>query len=169
MDDKDSVYYYNDSSNYRAAKTVHGGRIRTNPVQVSSENNTQAEEAAESKTGSVLLIIFVSFVAVAMLGMVIYSFDRRNSAYNEVNSLNSKLSLAQAENVRLQTEIDNKLSAKNVEEYAENVLGMQKIDSSQIKYIKIHTDDVVNIPEQDPGVIGRIKIFFRDCVEYFRG
>jgi cell division protein FtsL len=169
MDDKDSVYYYNDSSNYRAVKTAHGGRVRSTPVQVSSQQEKQTKEQSENKSVSVILIIFVSLVAFAMLGMVIYSFNRRNSAYNEVNSLNTKLSLAQAENIRLQTEVDNKMSAKNVEEYAENVLGMQKIDSSQIKYIKIHTDDVVNIPEQDPGFIGRIKNFFRDCVEYFRG
>ena len=168
MDDKDSVYYYNDSSNYRV-KTAHGGRVRSTPVQVSSQQEKQTKEQSENKSVSVILIIFVSLVAFAMLGMVIYSFNRRNSAYNEVNSLNTKLSLAQAENIRLQTEVDNKMSAKNVEEYAENVLGMQKIDSSQIKYIKIHTDDVVNIPEQDPGFIGRIKNFFRDCVEYFRG
>lgn len=168
MNDKDSVYYYNDSSNYRAAN-VHKGRIRRNPVQVSSEAKKQANKNTESKTGSVILIIFISFVAVAMLGMVVYSFNRRSSAYNEVTALNSKLSLAQAENIRLQTEVDNKMSAKNVEEYAENVLGMQKIDSSQIKYIKIHTDDVVNIPEQDPSFVEKIKIFFRDCVEYFRG
>ncbi|MBR6385202.1 MAG: cell division protein FtsL [Ruminococcus sp.] len=169
MDDKDSVYYYNDSSNYRAANTVHNGRIRRNPVQVSSEPKKQTGESTESKTGSVILVIFISFVTVAMLGMVVYSFNRRSSAYNEVTALNSKLNLAQAENIRLQTEVDNKMSAKNVEEYAENVLGMQKIDSSQIKYIKIHTDDVVNIPEQDPSLGERIKIFFRDCVEYFRG
>ena len=169
MDDKDSVYYYNDSSNYRAASTVHAGRIRRKPVQVSSEQKTQTQESSENKSVSMILIIFVSLVALAMLGMVIYSFDRRNSAYNEVNALNAKLSFAQAENIRLQTEVDNKMSAKNVEEYAENVLGMQKIDSSQIKYIKIHTDDIVNIPEQDPGFIERVKIFIRDCVEYFRG
>ena len=169
MDDKDSVYYYNDSSNYRAVKTAHGGRIRQSPVQVSSDSKTQTQEQPENKSGSVVLIIFVSLVAFVMLGMVIYSFDRRNSAYNEVNALNTRLNLAQAENIRLQTEVDNKMSAKNVEEYAENVLGMQKIDSSQIKYIKIHTDDVVNIPEQDPGLVGRIRNFFMDCVEYFRG
>ena len=61
------------------------------------------------------------------------------------------------------------MSAKNIEKYAENVLKMQKIDSTQIKYIKIQTGDVVTIPEQEKGIIAKIKSFFDSCVEYFRG
>ena len=61
------------------------------------------------------------------------------------------------------------MSAKYVEDYAENVLGMKKMDSSQIKYIKTQTDDVVNIPEQKKGFFAKVKGFFESCVEYFRG
>ena len=46
---------------------------------------------------------------------------------------------------------------------------MQKIDSSQIKYIKIQTGDVVSIPAQEKGIAAKIKAFFDRCVEYFRG
>lgn len=89
--------------------------------------------------------------------------------YSRVSSLQSELNLAEAENARLQSELQAKVSAKNVEEYAENVLGMQKIDSSQIKYIEIQTDDVVNIPEQDQGILAKLRNFIDRCVEYFRG
>ena len=89
--------------------------------------------------------------------------------YNKVATLNNELELTKAENVRLQSELDSQVSAKNVEDYAENVLGMQKIDSSQIKYIKIQTGDVVSIPAQEKGIAAKIKAFFDRCVEYFRG
>ncbi len=123
----------------------------------------------ETKSGAVLSIVLVSVLAVILLGLVIYSLDRRSTMYSEVAALNNELTLAQAENVRLQSELEGKISAKNVEDYAENVLGMQKIDSSQIKYIEIQTDDVVNIPEQDEGILDKIGNFFDSCVEYFRG
>ncbi len=126
-------------------------------------------ESTEVKTGSLFSIVLVSALAVIMLGAVIYSLDRRNTMYNRVSELNSELNLAQAENVRLQSELDSKMSAKNVEDYAENVLGMQRIDSSQIQYIEIQTDDVVNIPEQDESLLAKFKRFFDNCVEYFRG
>ncbi|MBR6069570.1 MAG: cell division protein FtsL [Ruminococcus sp.] len=123
----------------------------------------------EAKRGSVFTIILVSALAVVLLGTVIYSLNRRNTMYSKVASLNSELNLAEAENVRLQSELEGKLSAKNIEDYAENVLGMKKIDSSQIKYIEIQTDDVVNIPQQDESILGKVKTFFEHCVEYFRG
>ena len=75
----------------------------------------------------------------------------------------------EAENVRLQSELESRMSAKNVEDYAENELGMRKIDSSQIKYIRIQTDDVVDIPQQDEGILAKVRAFFDSCVEYFRG
>ncbi len=125
--------------------------------------------STETKSGSVFSIVLVSALAVVMLGTVIYSFDRRNTMYNKVSSLNSELNFAEAENVRLQSELDSKMSAKNVEDYAENVLGMKKIDSSQIQYIEIQTDDVVNIPEQDESLLAKLKRLFDTCVEYFRG
>ena len=134
------------------------------------KGHSQGESGrAETKFGSVIAIIFVAALAALLLGTVIYSLDRRNTMYSRVAALNEELTYAEAENVRLQTELESKISAKNVEDYAENVLGMKKIDSSQIKYIEIQTDDVVSIPEQDDGLIAKIKKFLDRCVEYFRG
>lgn len=132
------------------------------------------EKAAEpdeggTGAGAVFLVILISLMAAALLAGVIISYNRRNSIYNEINERTSALNLAEAENVRLQSELESKMSAKNVEDYAENVLKMRKIDSSQIKYIKIQTEDVISIPEQDDGFLAKVKDFLSDCVEYFRG
>lgn len=124
---------------------------------------------SDVRAGSVLSVILISVLAVALLGSVVYSLDKRNTMYSEVASVNDELVLAKAENVRLQTELESKITAKNVEDYAENVLGMQKIDSSQIKYIEIQTNDIVNIPEQDEGLIAKTRKFLSKCLEYFRG
>lgn len=154
-----------DRENDKAEKARQKIEMKNNNV---SQDNI-AVQNNESKTGSVIMIILVSVLAAALLGSVIYTLDRRNTVYNKVTSLNKQLSLAEAENVRLQSELESKMSAKNVEDYAENVLGMKKMDSSQIKYIKIQTDDVVNIPEQEKGFFAKVRGFFDDCVEYFRG
>ena len=142
-------------------------------VKQQNKNNNSHKQGAtagnDSKSGSVISIMLIAILAVALLGTVIYSLDRRNTMYSRVSALTEELTYAQAENVRLQTELESKISAKNVEEYAENVLGMTKMDSSQIKYIEIQTDDVVSIPQQDEGIIAKIKKFFDYCVEYFRG
>ncbi|MDE5584443.1 MAG: hypothetical protein K2J08_12165 [Ruminococcus sp.] len=167
MNGSNVAYSYDDTANddFEEDNAERVPQARKN-IKVSRNSNRKNNE---SKNGSVLGIILISALAVVLLGSVIYMLDKRNSVYNEVADLNRQLNLAEAENVRLQSELESKMSAKNVEDYAENVLGMKKMDSSQIKYIKIQTDDVVNIPEQEQGITAKIKGFFEDCVEYFRG
>ena len=164
---ENSVYYYNEDPYEEDARedaevSENGDQLPDDDPQIHVRHN-------EARSGSVMTIILASILAALLLGSVIYTLDRRNTMYNKVASLNDELSLVEAENVRLQSELDSRMSAKNVEDYAENVLGMQKIDSSQIKYIKIQTGDVVNIPEQEKGIGAKIKSFFDRCVEYFRG
>lgn len=167
MAESNAAYYYEEPEN----DDFHEEEKPEPAISKAEEarENIKVKHNNEAKSGSVLVIILISIIAASMLGSVIYTLDRRNTVYNKVTSLNKQLNLAEAENVRLQSELESKMSAKNVEDYAENVLGMKKMDSSQIKYIKIQTDDVVNIPEQEKGFIAKVKGFFESCVEYFRG
>lgn len=166
MPERDSVYSYN--------ADVYGAKPAEDPESLQGHGSPAKRpqitmKRTEAKSGSVFTVILVSALAAVLLGTVIYSLNRRNTMYSRVSSLTNEMNLAEAENVRLQSELEGKLSAKNIEDYAENVLGMKKIDSSQIKYIEIQTDDVVSIPTQDQSILGRVKSFFDRCVEYFRG
>lgn len=168
MADRNSAFYYKNGT-YNRAEPVDNPDYNRG-WQNEPESKPQIEmRRTEARSGSVLTIILVSVLAAVLLGSVIYTFDRRNTVYNKVASKNSELTLMEAENVRLQSELESRMTAKNVEDYAENVLGMQKIDSSQIEYIKIQTDDVVNIPQPEESFGTKIKNFFDSCVEYFRG
>lgn len=168
MGERNSAFYYRNGTNNKAEPADEPVRHSNRQDKPSGKPNINMK-TTEAKSGSVVTIILVSILAAVLLGSVIYSLDRRNTVYNKVSSMNNSLNLAEAENVRLQTELESKLTAKNVEDYAENVLGMKKIDSSQIKYIKIQTDDVVTIPEKDEGIIAKVKDFLDRCVAYFRG
>ena len=61
------------------------------------------------------------------------------------------------------------MSLKNVEDYAENVLGLEKLDKSQIEYIQIQTNDIVEIPEEEENIFIKIKNTFKDFMEYMFG
>ncbi len=170
MAETNSVYHYynagvDDSGSDSEKTTDTSHRGENNP----GEKPEIEYRRNEAKSGSLMTIILVSIMAAFLLGTVIYSLDRRNTMYNKVAAKNQELNLVESENVRLQAELESNISAKNVEEYAENVLGMKRIDPLQIKYIKIQTGDVVNIPEQEEGFVAKIKSFFESCVEYFRG
>lgn len=168
MAERDSVFYYNNGT-YNRAEPAENPDNNRNQRKKPERKPQIVMRQNEARSGSVFSIILISILAVVLLGSVIYTLDRRNTIYNKVSSKNNELTLMEAENVRLQSELESKMTAKNVEDYAENVLGMQKIDSSQIEYIKIQTDDVVNIPEPKESIGTKIKNFFESCVEYFRG
>ena len=175
LSDRNNVYYYNDESppEKKSAGETENAPAAQEPEKVreraEKSDKSDKTEKGGTKSSSVVNIILVSLLSAVLLGSVIYSFDRRNTVYNQVASMTNELSHAEAENIRLQSELESRMTARNVEDYAENVLGLQKIHSSQIKYIKIQTTDVVNIPEQNQGIVGKVKGFFKKCVEYFRG
>ena len=164
---ENTVRYYNYDSYDDAGsdETTDTGDVVRDETEHKPEIQMSRNEA---RSGSVISIIFVSLLSAALLGSVIYSLDKRNTMYNKVSAMNEKLDEAEAENVRLQSELEGKVSAKSIEEYAKS-LGMEKINSSQINYITIQTGDVVTIPEQEKGLIAKIKSFFNKCMEYFRG
>lgn len=168
MAERNSAYDYK-TGTYNRAESVEAPLHEREHLEEPEYNPQISMRRTEARSGSVLTIILVAVLAVALLGAVIYTFNRRNTIYNQVAAANSELTKAEAENIRLQSELESRMTAKNVEDYAENVLGMQKMDSSQVEYIKIQTDDVVNIPEPEEGILGKISDFFDKCVEYFRG
>lgn len=155
-----------------ARQYEYGGYKTSSNVKKKREEKKQGNierTLNEDKSSTVVNIVFISVLAAVLFGSVIFALDKRNTVYNQVSDLSGQLTLVEAENVRLQSELESRVSAKNIEDYAENVLGMQKIDSSQIKYIKIQTDDVVSIPQKDKGLLSKVKSCFDKCVEYFRG
>ncbi len=168
MAERNSAFYYKNGTYNRAEPADYPDyedRRKNEPEQ----KPQIVMRHTEARCGSVLTIILVSVLAAALLGSVIYTLDKRNSIYNKVAAKSSELTLMEAENVRLQSELESRMTAKNVEDYAENVLGMTKIDSSQIKYIKIQTNDVVNIPQPEETLGQKLKKLFDGIVEYFRG
>lgn len=123
----------------------------------------------ESKGGSKIAVFFITIIAVIICSTVVITLDRRNRVYNEITSANAQLATLESENVRIRSELDAKASLKNVEEYAENVLHMKKIDNSQIEYIKIQNSDIVSVPEKEDSVFARVGGFIDKCLEYLKG
>lgn len=123
----------------------------------------------EEKKFSVAKIVLGTLVCFALLAFVLFSNVQQLQIANEITAKQKELQDLQSENVRMQSQIAGQTSSKNIQEYAENVLGMHVIDSSQIEYVQIQTDDVVEIPEEDQNIFVRIKNGFDSFVEYLRG
>lgn len=73
------------------------------------------------------------------------------------------------ENVSMMTRLEQKSSQKVVEDYAENVLGMQKLDNAQVEYISLESGNKAEINDSSDNIFTKIKKGFDSFVEYLRG
>ena len=117
----------------------------------------------------VVRLVFWIFICFALVSMVILSRVQQLQISNEITTLTREYSDLQAENVRMQSELAGKASNKNIQEFAEEQLGMYPLNTSQVEYVQIQTNDVVSIPEAEQNVFVRLKGWFDSILDYLRG
>ena len=102
-----------------------------------------------------------------MVGVTLTSRAQLNEMNSVINEKQEELKTLQEEYKRLKSDLDQKTSAQAVEDYAENVLGMQKIESNQIQYITVEDSDKVEVNEtEDTGVLQKIGGAISDFFAY---
>ena len=120
-----------------------------------------------SKPMSPVKVLLFLMVIIGLSFSVMYSRAQLKELGAKVNSATKELEILKSENIRLQTELEEKISLKNVEEYATVELGMEKMDASQVEYVTLTSGNQVEITEEsDSSVWQKIKNFFDDMMEY---
>lgn len=114
---------------------------------------------------SMALILLVGLLMAVML----YGKAEASTLQNQITDQAKSNTMLYSENVRMQTEIEGKSSQKNVEEYAESVLGLQKLDQAQVEYVQLETDNVVEIPEDNQSIFVKIQHQFEKIIAYLMG
>lgn len=125
--------------------------------------------AKPKPTASAPKILITAVMAVLVLSLVVYPKVQQATVMSDINKLNDQVMILESENVRMQTAIESKSALKAVEDYAVDVLGMQKLDKSQIEYLSIENGNVIDIPEENENFFLKIKHSFEDFLEYLRG
>ena len=131
--------------------------------------NISMTRTAKKSNISTTKVVLAAVSVLMLLFSVIYGKGETKKLYSENSDLNTKVEMLQSEKVRKQSEIEEKMALKNVEDDAENVLGLKKLDKSQIEYIKIQSEDVVQIPVEEQSFFSKLKDALHNIVEYIRG
>lgn len=84
---------------------------------------------------------------------ILFSISYRNSliteTFNEKEELKKSLSAIEKENEQLKVNIENSMNLTNIEQSAKALLGMQKLDNSQKKYVNLPKKDYVEPATKD--------------------
>lgn len=135
----------------------------------SEKSKIVVRRAKPRPTASAPKILITAIMAVLVLSLVVYPKVQQATVMSDINKLNDQVMILESENVRMQTAIESKSALKAVEDYAVDVLGMQKLDKSQIEYLSIENGNVIDIPEENENFFVKIKHSFEDFLEYLRG
>ncbi len=128
-----------DVSRSSAAPVYKPERKRNLKVRENGGNKSRSELVAEQRAATVKIAVIVAtaLVAIAMLFAVIGSMAAKNELNHEITNLENRLSVAQSENTRINSELNAMVSMSMIDQYAVEELGMVKIQSNQIKYIDV--------------------------------
>ncbi|MBE6839133.1 MAG: hypothetical protein E7507_06300 [Ruminococcus sp.] len=141
-------------------------KTEAEPKRVIKDVKKTASVANSASTLKLLLYIVAAGV---MLCAFLYGKAEETSLQAQIAAKNKEIDIVYSENVRMYTELEGRTSISKVEDYAENVLGLQKLDKSQIEYVQLNTDNVVEINESESNIFVTIKNKFYEILEYLEG
>lgn len=128
-------------------------------IEIKKVNNVKSISAVKS--------LFTAIAALCLLCAILYGKVETSKLYNNATELEKQYQILASENSRMQTEIEGKTSYANIEEYALENLGLQKLDSSQKEYIEVQNNSVTKVVEnKDKNILIGIKDWFCGVLEY---
>lgn len=129
-------------------------------ISVTTNNNQKGTAVKGFMAAVSVMLLFCGFI---------YTKVEVNEIYNEIASTKKEIELLTSENVRMQSELEAKMSMKNVEDYAENMLGLTKLSKSQIVYMEVQADSVVEVAPENESIFITIRDKVNNLLEYILG
>lgn len=130
-------------------------------------NAIQMNKHSVSRSGSKFGIVVCAVAAFGALWAVNVQNTKVDDIARMVDDQKTLLAEAQDENSLLQSRLDSKVNIGYIEEYAADQLGMSKVSNSQINYLSVNTEDLIEVsPEEGGNIFTAIADWFGDLLEY---
>lgn len=105
--------------------------------------------------------VAILLVVIGVAATMLYSNVALADTMDSINSKTTEYTQLESENSYMQLQLESLISLKNAESYAADVLGLQKIDSSQIEYISLTQGNHIETSESASDD------FFDSIVQFF--
>ena len=131
----------------------------------------KARENGRKLILSIILKAVKTFVVVAivagLVGAITYTKVQLAGVYSENTKLNKQLDVLVDENINMKYSLESKTGLTMVDSYAEEKLRLQKLDSNQIKYVSVSSDNKPQkVSSPDSSELDKIKEWFVGVLEY---
>lgn len=154
--DYEKSYNRNYANNYRGSYVAGSEAPATRPAPQKQPGQvprpkvvrkTKKQLRAETRRARAKAIQILAFATVFFSVMVfqIYSQVRVDELDREISAVNASINVVESENTRLNMDLDANVSLDKVEEYAQDVLGMVKVEDYQVNYVNLSEGDTVEV------------------------
>ena len=113
--------------------------------------------------------VMFGLLTTVLIGIVIYGRVQTNEAYTEIAKLQAEYDDLVTQNISMKSEMDGKMTVKNIEDYAQNVLGLKPLNQSQIEYIQLQTEDEVVITKPKESFFVKVNDYLTRFWEFLSG
>ncbi len=119
-----------------------------------------------SPAKAIMMLVVVGVLA----SVLIYNRVLIIEANEEIRQANNQMTILESEGTRLDMELEGKTSLKNIEDYATQNLGMQKMEKQQVQYVSLSEEEKVVLSKDmvKPNIFQRISGWFQNLMEYLR-
>ena len=98
-------------------------------------------------------IVVAAVLMLAVLCLQISAGAKRYELSREIAKVESEIKVAKSENVRLTAVLSGYTSISKIDDYAQNILGMTKLEGYQVEYIDLSEDDGVIYSVGTKGIL----------------
>ena len=113
----------------------------------------------KEKSLSPFKTILVAVLFVAMFSTVPYGKLIVNELNMQYSAANAELNELKSEGIRMQSELESKVSLKTIEEIAVTEYGMVKPDNSQVGYIKLNGENKIETTAHQETLTAKVAEF----------
>ncbi len=153
----DNLKYYNDSLAYdfemfmprKADEPVRKDNIVKLPR---TKQQQRAKKRAVKRMSTSAFAVMATVFIVATMCLNIFLRLKINEVNSEINDINAKKNALKSQKTSLEVEFERIISYSNIEIEAAEI-GMQKMDKSQVKYIRVN-DKNTAITKDGETVVG---------------
>lgn len=144
-------------------------RIRKPSLVVAQPSQSaRAKARARDRVMAVIKTTAVVVILVAVVVTMLYSRAVLTEVSQKISAAATELEEAKSEGTRLSAELESKVSLRNVEEYATQVLGMSALNKQQVTYVDMGKGDQIELTAASPKltIFDRIRLAVSNVQEY---
>ncbi len=136
--------------------------------QPTAETNVRAKLTVRTAQRQVhpVKIVMVAVLALIMGFTLLYSQVVITELNSQIASKQEELNTLQAESVRMQTELEGKMSLADIEEKAISEYGMVKPDNSQVSYVKLEQENKLETSTPKQNIFEKVVSYIQDLLNF---